>query len=86
MPSARSQTYPPPYRYAAFEHRERAARLFRRAQDEDSWCHAGFAGCAFLVVITLLAIGTPVTAQGCGTPDVWPEPGHRDLAAEATRC
>jgi hypothetical protein len=86
MPSARSRTSPPPPDVsAAIERRERAARLFRRAQNEDSWCHAGFAGCAFLVVIALLAIGTPVTAQQGWTPHVRPEAGLRELVAEATR-
>jgi len=85
MSSARIQTSPPPDLSAAIERHERAARLFRRAQDEDSWCHAGFAGCAFLVVIALLAIGTPVTAQQGWTPHVRPEAGLGELVAEATR-
>jgi hypothetical protein len=76
MPSARSRT---------IERHERTARLLFCAQDERSWCHAAFAGCAFLVVIALLAVGTPVIAQEGWTPHVRPEPGLRELVADAAR-
>ena len=86
MPSVLSRTQRPPASSPTIERHERTARILRCAQDERSWCHAGFAGCAFLVVIALLAVGTPVTAQeGRTPPHVRPEPGLRELVAEAAR-
>jgi len=75
----------PPALPPVIERHERAARLLRRAQDERSWCHAGFAYCAFLAVITLCGAATPVIAQDAWTrpPHVRPEPALRALVAEA---
>jgi hypothetical protein len=85
MPSTRSRT--PPALTRAIERRDRAARILRRAQDERSWCHAGFAYCAFLAVITLCGAATPAIAQDAWTrpPHVRPEPAIRALVAEAAQ-
>jgi hypothetical protein len=71
----------------AIERSDRAARILRRAQDERSWCHAGFAYCAFLAVITLCGAATPAIAQDAWTrpPHVRPEPAVRALVAEAAQ-
>lgn len=84
MPSAHSRTPRPPTLCPTIERHERTARLLRRAQDERSWCHAGFAGYAFLVVIAVLAAGAPTPAQERGTPPhVRPEPGLRAMVEDA---
>ena len=87
MSSTRSRTHVPPVLTRAIERHERAARILRRAQDERSWCHAGFAYCAFLAVITLCGAATPAIAQDAWTrpPHVRPEPAVRALVAEAAQ-
>ncbi len=63
--------------------RARKRRLLRQAQDERSWCHAGF---AFVVTAVVLA-SVPVIAQEAWTPPphVRPESGVTSLVAEAAR-